>query len=309
MKRSLTCPQPTECHPRVSVIVPVYDDPDRLCRCLRALEAQTYPRSRYEIIVVDNGSSGGPPRLAAEFPRVRLLQEGTPGSYAARNRGLAIATGDVIAFTDADCVPDSTWLEKGVGHLQQVDNCGLVGGRIRFQFHAPARPTLYELYDSIFDFDQERFIERGRFACTANLLTYAAVFRRVGPFDGLMKSVGDRDWGNRVAAGGYALIFAPDALVSHPARATLRELCQKRLRVAGGHHDRARKKALAHLRFLNALRQQFIRNPAWGAFRIWHQAQHHHLGTKLKILGIHTLLCYAQGFERIRLKLGGASRR
>jgi hypothetical protein len=169
--------------PLVSVIVPVYNDADRLRTCLHALAQQTYPDSRLEIIVVDNGSTDGSATVAARFPRVRVESEPTVGSYAARNRGIGVATGEVLAFTDADCIPTRDWVAEGVAHLARVPRCGLVAGRIHIYPREGDRPTTVELYESLFDFDQHRFVEHGRFGVTANLFTYAAVVREVGSFD------------------------------------------------------------------------------------------------------------------------------
>ncbi|MEM6423936.1 MAG: glycosyltransferase family A protein, partial [Cyanobacteria bacterium P01_H01_bin.119] len=137
--------------PLVSVIIPVYNDAEHLALCLAALAQQTYKRSRTEIIVIDNGSDD--PALTQTvvqpYDNVALAIEPTPGSYAARNRGLALAQGEVIAFTDADCIPDRNWLAEGVRLLAETPNCGLVGGNIKLFFQNPARPTMVELYESV----------------------------------------------------------------------------------------------------------------------------------------------------------------
>jgi glycosyltransferase involved in cell wall biosynthesis len=288
-----------------TVIIPIYNDADRLARCLAALEAQTYPRSRFEIIVVDNGSTDHLPAVAAQFPQVRFLSEPTPGSYAARNTGVAAATGDVIAFTDADCLPAPDWLANGVEALARADGCGLLAGMINVTAESADRPTISELYDSIFDFDQARFIARSRFGCTANVITPANVLRQVGGFDGRMRSVGDRDLGNRIAAAGYQVLFAPEVVVSHPGRRTIRDVLRKRLRVAGGHHQRAQKRSWPLLRLLHALTRQLLWNPFSGIGRIWRRGRHLSLRTKVRIFGLYIFLCYAEALERIRLQLGG----
>jgi glycosyltransferase involved in cell wall biosynthesis len=295
--------------PFVSVIIPIYNDADRLVGCLEALAAQTYPRSRFEVIVVDNGSTDHIQSVAARFPWVRLLSESKPGSYAARNTGLASAVGEIVAFTDADCLPAPTWLASGVQVLSSSKGVGLVGGAIRVTFESPNRPTLSELYDRIFDFDQERFLKRGKFACTANVFSYTNLARQVGAFDGGMRSVGDRDWGNRVAAAGYELAFAKDAIVAHPARPTVRELLHKRLRVAGGHHVRAKKRTWPLLRFLHALMRQVVWNPFSGAARIWEKIGDVPVVTKLRVLALYIFLCDAEAVERVRLQFGGEPRR
>jgi len=104
---------PTDARPTVSIIIPTYRDWDRLRVCLDALAVQTYPRDRIEVIVVNNDPANAPGTLA--FPgTLRLVDEETPGSYAARNAGLRVAGGDVLLFTDADCVPEPRWVEEAV---------------------------------------------------------------------------------------------------------------------------------------------------------------------------------------------------
>src|SRR5215216_464513 len=130
--------------PFVSVIVPVFNDAVRLRTCLEALVEQTFPRHRFEIIVVDNGSDQPLDGLVAELPRARLTVEPRPGSYAARNRGIALSRGDILAFTDSDCLPAPAWLECGVRSLTEDENCGLVGGHIEVVFSNPDRPGAVE---------------------------------------------------------------------------------------------------------------------------------------------------------------------
>lgn len=295
--------------PFVSVIVPVYNDAVHLRICLRALEHQTYPASRREIIVVDNGSTDGSAEVAARFPGVRVEAEATIGSYAARNRGITVAHGDVLAFTDADCVPAADWIERGVADLARADRCGLVAGRIHIYPREPDRPTTVELYEALFDFDQRRFVERGRFGVTANLFTYAAVMREIGSFDPSLRSGGDRDWGGRVAARGYRQLYASTAIVRHPARRSLRVLLAKRFRVAGGHRDIARKRRRRARGFMGAVAQHVVRRPFNAAFTLWSVDVRASLAQKVRLMGLVVLLGWAETVERIRLELGGDSRR
>jgi len=190
-----------------------------------------------------------------------------------------------------------------------VPNCGLVGGHVELFYRDPSRPTGCELYESAFDFDQERFVTVGRFAMTANLFTTAAVMRQVGLFDVRLKSVGDRDWGNRVAASGYALVYAPHVRVRHPARYQFSKILAKRLRVAGGHHDASLKSEMPTFRFMAGLTQQLLRKPARGVPLMARYPEPAGAWTRCKAWGVLTALCYAEAAERLRLKLGGRSRR
>ena len=92
--------------PRFSVVVPVYRDWEAVPGLLAALAAQTL--AAFEILLVDNGSGSGAeaPPLALP-PEARLVACATPGSYAARNAGAAVAAGDWLVFTDADCITAS----------------------------------------------------------------------------------------------------------------------------------------------------------------------------------------------------------
>src|ERR1700730_1412047 len=104
--------------PDVSIIIPVFNQTNELLRCLRALEAQTYRTGCFEVVIVDNGSDPPIDQLTEPFPFVRCIREPKPGSYAARNRGIEASRAELLGFTDADCVPADTWLERGVRAVQ-----------------------------------------------------------------------------------------------------------------------------------------------------------------------------------------------
>ena len=89
--------------PFVTVIIPFYNDLDRLRECLICVFLQTYPHDCYEVIVVDNGSDEDFSPLQNKFHDLELLYEYRPGSYAARNTGIRYSKGEVLAFTDSDC--------------------------------------------------------------------------------------------------------------------------------------------------------------------------------------------------------------
>lgn len=95
---------------KISIIVPFYNSETTLEKCAHSLIYQDFPDDEYEIIMVDNNSTDMSSDIVSRFPRIKLEFEEKQGSYAARNRGLKIARGDIIAFTDSDCAPRKYWL-------------------------------------------------------------------------------------------------------------------------------------------------------------------------------------------------------
>jgi glycosyltransferase involved in cell wall biosynthesis len=244
--------------PVISVIIPVYNDREGLRVCLEALALQTWPHERMEVLVVDNGSREPVVDLTARFGFVRLLSESEPGSYCARNRGLKEARGELLAFTDADCLPVPTWLEAGVQALRQHAGPIVLAGRVEVFAQDPARPNLAEEYELALAFTQSSNARRKHFGVTANLFSTRETFERVGPFDTRLKSGGDKEWGQRAFANGVPVAYSDAAVVRHPARRTVKELCQKRARQAGGLLTLTRKKYPAWLAFLLVAGKQAI---------------------------------------------------
>lgn len=115
----------------VSVVIPTRNRPDSILACLDALAAQTLPRDRFEVVVVDDGSDPclvlDPSRWASKCP-VKLVRQDNTGPAGARNRGLAEAVGEWIAFTDDDTLPRPDWLATLVAVLERNPGA-LVGGR------------------------------------------------------------------------------------------------------------------------------------------------------------------------------------
>ncbi len=222
--------------PLVSVIIPVFNDTDRLRLCLEALSQQTYPQSSYEVIVVDNGSDKSPETLLSNFPgmEIRFLFEAKVGSYAARNLAIQHAQGDILAFTDSDCIPNRDWIQKGTEKVSATNNCGLVAGKVTIFYQNGEPSNSAELYDKVSAFPQKRYVEKGKFGVTANLFTLKRIFQEVGYFNDQLVSAGDNEWGTRVNEAGYQMAYAEEAVIKHPARNSIKSIRNKALRVAYG---------------------------------------------------------------------------
>jgi glycosyltransferase involved in cell wall biosynthesis len=298
----------------VSVVIPVFNDAKRLEICLKAIDQQTYPKACYEVIVVDNDSEFGLviASVVAQFKRAIVAFETIPGSYAARNRGIELAKGEVLAFTDADCIPAKDWIERGVWHLLQTQNCGLVAGRIEVFFQDPTCITPIELYESITAFPQSKLLETRHGGATANVFTLKAVFEQVGLFDPTLKSNGDLEWGYRVFLAGYRQIYADDALVAHPARSTYQELYQRTVRLVGGAQD-VRKKychsSVQHMLFFIEDLLKSLVPPLMFMWCTFSDSRLKGFQQKLNVSLVMFFVRYVTAWELIRLKLGGTSSR
>lgn len=295
--------------PFVSVIIPVYNDPGRLDRCLQALENQTYAKRSYEVIVVDNGSDESIEPVVAGFRQVRASYEGRPGSYHARNQGIVLARGEIIAFTDADCIPAANWIEKGVANMLRMPRSEVVAGRVDIVPREPNNPTAVELYESRTALLQKEYVEVGGFGATANLFTRKVIFERVGAFDGDLKSGGDIEWSRRASSHGYHPTYADDVRVTHPALRSIGQLYGKVARVTGGLRDLQHKNVNgSHPR----IGKGFIVDslpPIRASLRVLREPGIPRLRNKVKVVLVMFFVQYVQVWETVRLTLGGRSKR
>jgi glycosyltransferase involved in cell wall biosynthesis len=163
---------------RATVVVPTYRRHDLLVRCLTALAAQSLPRSEYEVIVADDAASPDTAKLVSAWTDqtqglIRYLPvQHAHGPAAARNAGWRAARGEIIAFTDDDCLPDSSWLSTGVAALASGQRIDAAWGSLRMPL--PPRPTDYER--------DAAGLERSEFV-TANCFCRREALEEIGGFD------------------------------------------------------------------------------------------------------------------------------
>jgi glycosyltransferase involved in cell wall biosynthesis len=210
--------------PFISIVVPAYNDEKKIENCINSLKQQDYPKARYEIIVVDNNSKDKTAEVIKRHQVIYLLEDEIQTSYAARNTGIKAACGDIIAFTDSDCVADAHWIANGVKSFKNRI-IGGVGGQVKAY-----KPSNYiERYQARKDvFGQEKHLSESKLLqregkiVTCNAFYRKDVFKKVGLFEPSLVSGGDHDFSLRAQKEtDYTLQYAHDAIVYHQHRSSL----------------------------------------------------------------------------------------
>jgi exopolysaccharide biosynthesis polyprenyl glycosylphosphotransferase len=202
----------------ISVIIPAYNAERTLPYTLRALQNQTIPRDLYEVIVVDDASTDGTAAVVHEFG-VRYRNQNKEGPAAARNLGVRAARGEIILFTDSDCIPREDWIQRMIAPFDDPQVAGVAGRYLSKQTEYSARFVQLEF--------EERFQILKDFNSIDLVASFAAAFRRsvfeeVGGFDAHYPLANNEDveLSYKIATRGYKMVYADDAIVYHRHPAT-----------------------------------------------------------------------------------------
>jgi glycosyltransferase involved in cell wall biosynthesis len=206
---------------RVSVVVPAYNAERTLAACLRALTAQTGLSEPIEIVVVDDGSKDGTVELARSFAGVMVVQQENAGPGAARNAGAARTHGEIVLFTDSDCVPEPNWAAE-MAHAFETPEVAAVMGRTRTVQRGDFISKVQEGSDLVAS-------EPGTTTrINTNNLGLVAELATCMPFDAALRIYGeDTDLGWRVLRAGRKTLFWPRAEVEHHHPHTLRSFMRE----------------------------------------------------------------------------------
>lgn len=195
---------------RASIIIPAYNAASTLEECLDACRRQSCPAA--EIIVVDDGSTDDTPVIAKRLG-VRFLCQENRGPAAARNAGARIANGDILVFTDSDCVPEPDWLERILAGFTEDVIAGVGGSYgIRNDSSLLARIIHEEIV-----LRHQRFRDRVDFLGSFNVAYRRAAFDAANGFDESFAHASgeDNDLAYRLHDNGGSLRFVVDARVAH----------------------------------------------------------------------------------------------
>jgi GT2 family glycosyltransferase len=206
-------------YPRVSVVVCSYNSERTMEACLASLEVLDYPD--YEVIVVNDGSTDRTLEIAERFPYCRIISQPNQGLSAARNVGAEAATGEIVAYTDSDCVADPDWLTYLVGKMEanNLAACGgpnfpppedsLVPAAVAV---SPGGPTHVLISDEV-----------AEHIAGCNMAFRRDVLLELGGFDPVYRAAGDDvDICWRFQDAGHTIGFSPAAVVWHYRRNTVK---------------------------------------------------------------------------------------
>lgn len=217
--------------PSVSVIIPAHRRDYGLERCLDAVLHQTY-EGRVEILVANDGASSEVAQCCRDRGVVSVPSLPAGSSYRSRNAALAVATGDVIAFTDSNKFPDPRWLEEGVSGLMAADADYGSGPIVTLPHPQRGKDGGYWI-QKVMNFPAEEYLKNSHFGVTGNLFVTRHGFRQIGPFEDGKLSGGDLAWGHRAYEIGLRQQYLPHAQVTFWAR-SFDEFRTKQKRVLSG---------------------------------------------------------------------------
>jgi len=227
--------------PKISIVVPVYNDPEGIETTLQSLIKNEH--SDFRVIPVDNNSTDHTEEIISKITIKKsdivqsYREKKIQSSYAARNTGIKNSEGEVLLFLDADMWVPETWIEDMVSTLKSNDydylgcNVEVVTGD---------QPTFWERYEQSFSFPVETYLKDKHFAPTCALAVRREVFEEVGLFDERLESGGDKEFGQRVHRAGFKQGYAGDVTAYHPARDSWDALRSKALRIGRGRAQKRR---------------------------------------------------------------------
>lgn len=207
--------------PAVTVVIPAYNAQTTLRGCLDSVCASTFPETQMQILVVDNNSNDSTPSILASYaPRVQSLQEKKRGRAVARNCGITHAQGEIIAFTDSDCIVEREWLAHLIEPFAD-ENVGIVGGAIR---SVQPSNAIEQFGEQIHDQARAIRLYRPAYVSTGNCAIPRRLLTALGMYNEQFERGEDTDLTWRILQAGKQVVYQGNAVVYHRNASTLRGL-------------------------------------------------------------------------------------
>lgn len=208
--------------PFVSVVVCTYNRKNLLKSCLDSIFETDYPKSSYEVIIVDGGSTDGTEELCEKFPQIRFVIEKKYGLAHARNKGAEVARGSIVVYTDDDCVVDKGWLRNLVAGFQFSENVMGVGGPV-YPLQPETVPEKINVKAALGLFYEGETAKLTNGVITSNSAFKKELFETI-TFDetlginrrgNLILSGEDTAFCQKIMGSGFHINYVPDAKVYH----------------------------------------------------------------------------------------------
>ncbi|WP_416670035.1 glycosyltransferase family 2 protein [Egbenema bharatensis] len=221
-----------------SIVIPTYNRPERLQKCLEAISKLDYPSDRFEVIVVDDGSPSPMEPIAAPFQsslNLTVIRQANSGPAKARNAGAAKAQGQYLAFTDDDCTPLPNWLTQLEAKFAITPDC-LIGGQtlnaLPHNLYSTASQILIDYLYDYFNLDAGR----SSFFASNNFAMPTHRFHELGGFDTSFPLAAgeDREFCDRWLHHNYTMLYAPEVQIQHAHHLTLKSFWRQHFNYGRG---------------------------------------------------------------------------
>jgi glycosyltransferase involved in cell wall biosynthesis len=230
--------------PFVTVVIPTRNRASLLLDALRSLARQDYSQDRYEIVVIDDGSTDATVEVVLRFsqattaPLVRLLRQAPKNQSVARNRGVDDARGSLIAFLDDDELVPVGWLSSLVDATFKYPDADCFGGPCRIRFEGRPPRLCRKCWPGEGHKDLGDTEHRVAWVAAGNMMIRRRAFERAGRFNESLTYGEEAEWGHRLNAAGGRIMYLPPAWILHRRTPNMLRL-RSRLRKAfsTGAHD------------------------------------------------------------------------
>lgn len=199
--------------PKFSIIIPVYNSAKTIPQVLRAVLSQNCSEP-FEVIAVDDGSTDDTAQIVRSFENVRYIHQANCGPAAARNAGAHASRGEVLFFTDSDCIPHPDWIERILPHLSESKVAAIAGS---YGVANPSSLLAVCIHKEILYRHGFRLKKYSRAFGSYNVAIRRKVFEDIGGYNTRYRHASgeDNDLSYRILQGGYRIFFEPQAKVDH----------------------------------------------------------------------------------------------
>ena len=224
--------------PSVTVIVPVWNGEQTIQPLLESLQKQDYDRNKIEVIVVDGNSTDKTQEIVKQYP-VKLVVEEKKGLNLARNVGIKNSNGEIVAFTDADCIVSNNWVTKLAENFKDPE-VSCVGGSAKAldtdfvsQYADNSIVRLMPNFRKREEYGEVKPFFRHPAGC--NMAFRRKTVEEVGYFDeNIQYGFDEVEFADRICRAGYKMVLDPEVVVWHKHRSTLGEFMKQNFQYGKG---------------------------------------------------------------------------